>query len=235
MRNKKFKVIFMGTIFLTCFTYTINAIPKFEKSIDTFTVEMTKPHFDSTVSHWIEKINGKVLPCTVSACDTLPPYYSTGLLRTGLFIKTENLNNNYLKVNLTHVWNRGYRSFALFRTPNVSYTLKQELGLPNDIGQNINDKSYWTFLGLTLLNSGIGMAYASYKSPFSYETIPFTILYTLMDAALTAGLFIDDKGVRGFSAIFLPAAKAAVCIRVIFIREHNKFAKTGYKFILQRK
>jgi hypothetical protein len=223
-----------GLVFCIISLSPLHAGPKLEKSVDTFTVEMTKPQFDEALSRWLDKMKGKTLPCTAYFCDTIPPYYSSGMLRTGLFIKTNTVDNNHLKLDLTHVWARKYRKYALYRIPNVSYTLRQELGFPKDMGETIHGKSYWTFLGLTLLNSGFGMAYASYKSPFSYGNIPFTILYSLMDAALTAELFINYHNDRGFAALFLPFTKAAVCIRIIFIREHNKLSKTGYKFIVQK-
>jgi hypothetical protein len=51
-----------------------------------------------------------------------------------------------------------------------------------------------------------------------------------MDAALTAGLLIDDDFIRTLSAALLPAAKGAVCLRISFIKNHLELAKTQYKF-----
>jgi hypothetical protein len=234
MKKAKPLVASFGMLFLACFVSPIQARTKWERSVDTFTVEMPRDTFYSAFQRWREKVNARQLPCTAPECDTLPLFYSTGMFKTGLFVKSEVVDSNHLKMYLTHAWLRGNSEPALYRIPNVTYTLEQELGAGNNKGVIVSEKSYWAFVGLTLLNSGIGMMYASYKSPFSKENIPFNILYTAMDAALTAGLFVNDRNVRTFSGVFLPAAKLAVGLRVIFVREHNKYARTGYKFLLGR-
>lgn len=222
------------TVFFTILTCVLSIYgkPKFERCLDTFSVALPYSTIDSLTNIWANKINGKIQENNCAGCDTLPPYYITGTLRTGMFLRVDTSNLELSKVTLIHIWNKDYRKIALYRIPNVSYTLKQELGLPAEVGTKIEPKTNGAFLGLTLLNSGLGMYYASSNSPFSKENIAFTVLYGLMDAALTTGLFIDNKGVRTFSAVFLPLMKGGVLFRFTFIKEHNKLERTGYKFII---
>jgi hypothetical protein len=234
MKKDKSLVVFSGMLFLLCLFSAPQARIKWEKSTDTFSVEMTKDHFDSAVTRWRAKVNARPLSCTAPECDTLPPLYLTGMLRTGLFTKAVSTDSSHLKVYLTHLWTGDSRKFALYRIPNVTYTLKQELGLPADEGLKINEKSYWAFFGLTLLNSGAGWAYAHYKSPYSPEKAYYIISNGVLDALLTAGLFASNDKIRSLSLFCLPAVKIGVGFSVISIRGHNKYSRTGYKFILER-
>jgi hypothetical protein len=231
MTKDKSLIIICGGLFLFCLFSAPQARSRFERRIDTFTVQMAQDTFYSAYENWRKKVNSRQVPCNLPECDTMN-YYSTGMFRTGLLAKSEVVDTSHLKIFLTHIWLRNNSEPALYRIPNVTYTLKQELGAANNDGVIVPEKSYWAFLGLTLLNSGAGMAYAGYKSPFVYENVPLIIINVVMDAALTTGLFINTRGVREFSAIFLVAAKAAVGLEVTFIHEHNRYSRTGYKFIV---
>jgi hypothetical protein len=232
MKRNKSLAVFSVMLCLVCLFSAPQARINGETRTDTFSVEMPRDTFYSAFKHWRTKVNARELPCTIPECDTSPIYYSTGMLRTGLFAKSVVIDTSHLKIYLTHVWSRGNRTPALYRIPNVTYTLKQELGVANNDGMSVPEKSYWAFLGITLLNSGAGMIYASYKSPFSSVNYFEDIVYGIMDAVFTVGLFTDNSRFRMFSEFMLPAAKLGVGLRVIFIHEHNKYVRTGYKFIL---
>ena len=235
MRYHIFQIILIGVLSFSGSLFSIDARPKIDELKDTFSINITKSQFDSGVTRWINKIKGKKISCTQSDCDTLSLHYSTGIFRTGLSIKTEDLGNDHLQVDLNHSYMHSIQRYALYRIPNVTYTLRQELGTPTDIGQAVDDKSYWAFLGLTLLNSGAGMIYSSYKSPFFQESPLDNILAALMDVSFTVGLFVPDKTIRRASLLCLSMTKATVSVNVIFIKQHNGYAKTKYKFILNKK
>jgi hypothetical protein len=213
---------------------TVIAKHIFERCIDTFTVKMETNNIDSSISIWLNKIGGKLIPKKCFECDTIPPLYTTGIFRTALFIRTDSNSNGESTLSLIHIWDKEYRKQALYRIPNVTSTLKQELKLNVNGAVELKRKSYLLFTGITLLNSGAGLAYASYESPFFENHPVFIAFYGLMDLAFSIGIFLPNDKIRSFSSGFLPLTKAATLFEMILIKEHNKLGKTGYKFIIKK-
>jgi len=226
--NTVFKILLI-TVIMTI-NADVCAKVDYERCIDTFTVSTCDAGVDTKIDNWLSKMNGKLIPNNCPNCDTLPSLYNSGIFRTALFIRKDTCVDNHSHLTLIHIWNSENRKKAQYRIPNVTSTIKQEFGVIDENALEFGRKSYLTFAGLTLINSGIGLAYGAHDSPFYYNHPLFITGYGIMDLAFTIGMFLPNEKISRLSMGFLPLTKAITLLQMILIKEHNKLGKTGYKF-----
>jgi hypothetical protein len=179
------------------------------------------------LSHFDYKFPIKQNEWCVDTC-----FYGIMPLRTWVRMSQNKLSEDSTLVVLHYSWQEDYyNSIVDYRARNVTYTLKQECGLDSALGRHINEKSYLAWAGLDLLNIGLASLYAHYDNPYLKSNIFINCGLILCDAALTVGLFLPNKPVRTGCLVGWSIYKVCGIMFCLPIHEHNKLAKTEYKFI----
>lgn len=200
------------------------------RTVDTIETQLTYDELDSKIARWVDLLEGESQVCHVPLCDTFPSFYSLPLLRVGVFAKREQINSNQTRLILLYLWRMKTREQIPAAIGKATGALKQELGMELERARVLNKKSYASFSGLTLINSGLGKAYAGGGNAYSKPSAPLAILGGIIDAICTAGLVFGDATFRKFSLGGLLVLKGTNVFTLSLISGHNKLVDTGYKF-----
>lgn len=152
-------------------------------------------------NNWLNKFDRKTYNPTsdTSGIYLLVPF------REGFFLRTISITEDSSLIEIKYQAPNSRKSMGKYRWPNITLTLKQECGLPVENVEKINPKSYFTYYGLTLINSGLSSFYCQYKNPVLKPLYFSSVVFFVGDGILTYAAFSksDSKQLAAIGGLLL--------------------------------